>query len=110
MANLTTRPVLNGNDLNLLLSGLELLDQQYQESARHLAKTGEFELAGYDLSIVNDIAEMQDRLRGLLTSIWDEAMGELAADYDDESLPTVTDMTDIPLPDEVGTIPVFTEL
>ena len=96
MANLTTRPVLNGNDLNLLLAGLGLLKEQTVASAMTAAKDGDFEGAGFDLSVVADIDTMEERLSELVNNILDEAMAESLADAEqDESLPT-TDEDDIP--------------
>ena len=100
MANLTTRPVLNGNDLSLLLSGLALLKEQSVNAAMTAAKDGAFEDAGFELSVVSDIDTMEERLNDLVQNLIEEAMAEsVDGAFEDESLPTADE-------DDIPTIPM----
>lgn len=98
----TTRPVLTGNNIQLILAGLDLLTDRHQEMAEEFARSSDYEMAGMELSVVTDTQALRDRMLDLLTSLIDSAMAEGMDEMlaeEDESLPTVSE-------DEVGTIPL----
>ena len=99
----TTRPVLNGNNLQLILAGLDLLSDQHASMAEEFARSSDFETAGMELSVVADISDLRERMLDLLNGLMDEAMSDAVAELQAEDDGYVTDDVDV---DEVGTIPM----
>jgi hypothetical protein len=110
-----TRPVLTANDLGFITEGLDLYASQWRDAANDVARNADDEddqmEAGMLLGLAIEVEDLQARLRGLLDTLVAELIDRQVANSlgeEDESLPTVSDEADIPLPemDEVGTIPM----
>lgn len=115
MAEPFTRPVLTANDLGFITEGLDLYASQWRDAANDVARNADDEddqmEAGMLLGLAIEVEDLQARLRGLLDTLVAELIDRQVANSlgeEDESLPTVSDEADIPLPemDEVGTIPM----
>ena len=100
----TTRPVLTGNNISLILGGLDLLLDQHQQMAEEFARSQDYEMAGLELSVVTDTQELRGRMLDLMNTLIDATMAEGMDEMSEvEEDGFVTDPSDL---DEVGTIPL----